>query len=156
MKTESELREDELKEMEKLVKTREDPTQFCYEDDQIRNLAIKFVKVAFLLDRDEQEQFSRLYIRHIAGVDLNEPGWSMRLGLRMNGGREKPLQDGPTFWKELVTSIPEIFIKEEVDLLIRRDPTAGGAFDLLCLMSFSSPTKSALLQRMMNSIIAWK
>lgn len=152
---ESKFNEHEINEINSLIAIREDPSKCYFDDPQILDLSKRFVKLAFLMDKDDQDQFTKLYIQHIAGVDQAEENWSMRVGLNMSGGGEKPPQDGVTFWRELKQCIPEALTPEEIDTLIKKDPTAGGAFDIVCLID-NFNCKSPLLHSMMVSIIAWK
>lgn len=158
MLTESELHptsKEELYERVAWVRKRPNPNVDPTILENVLSLEEKITRLSFLMEEGEQEDFVRLYVKHITGVNMEKDHWGEEVGLRMNGGGEKPPIDGVTFYRELFNTIPAAFTEEEINWLTQHDQTAGGAFNLLCYMSFWMP-RSHLVCTVMDYIHAYK
>ncbi len=120
----------------------------------------KFVRLAFLMERDEQEEFIRLYAKHVVGVEVPDPiwqknkDWITQIGQRLNGIGERPILGGPSFWRGM-GNIEGVISERDKNWLIKHDLTGHGGFNLLMFMSFWNP-QSPYISPIMTSIHAWK
>ena len=107
MKLESELGKIEQEYLQKLINNVSQPPIF--EDPQTQSLYEKFIKASFLMEKEEQETCTRLYVEHIAQVKMPEEWWKDNMWLDKVGQNRncatRPLEDGITFCINLPWSL---------------------------------------------------
>lgn len=133
MRKESEFSDRELKKIDDIIANIREDT---WDDHEALALFEKFIRLAFLINEDEQEQIVKLYCEHIAGVKVPHPWqtqteWLYKVGFNLNTSADLRLDDGITFWQKVHQAIPEFISENEYDWLTRNDPKGSGGFHLL-------------------------
>lgn len=132
-------------------------------DPMLDNLYQKLMITApFLLDEDEADMCTILFVKHGVGIDLPEDiekawkiDWGEEAGKRLNNvSKEKALYDGESFWRNVRNKIPELISEEETEWLVKNDPRAYGGADFIFALAFRSP--STLADHLASYVHVWK